>query len=83
MSEVSGSTWPEQEAIEKWWIEVRLSLKHAATEYRLKLQVENTNLKKELEALTNKLTKLCPHEKWIKTEYASKVCEYCGLVDGR
>ena len=45
------------------------------------LEAEIAKQDKEIADLTTKLVKICPHGKWIKTEYAPRVCEYCGLVD--
>jgi hypothetical protein len=37
----TGCTWPEQEAVEKWWREHSMELKKAVTAYRVKVQNEH------------------------------------------
>ena len=41
---MSASTWPEQDAIDTWWNANSLSLKRAATEYRIRRDKQMSQL---------------------------------------
>ena len=57
MSESNAGSWPEQDAMEKWWEKHRheLKLKTEATKYRISLQSKLTEAQARIEELGNEL----------------------------
>ena len=83
---VEGATWPEQNAIDKWWQKHSLELKEAATKYRIEVQQDEEPsdepgpLNKEIATLREQLDKYGGHTyncNVIRQPTAKVVCD-CG-----
>lgn len=82
MSDTNACSWPEQDAIDKWWHKHEFELKRTVTEYRLSidaiaasLSVENHSLRHALERiLTNSRDADCG-------DHCSNACMYCQARD--